>query len=325
MKKFDLGENTLPQSKTNSNFPNVDAEDSIQKKQDIKLLAALIARFALQDGRTDLSVPNLHLVKASSPTIGAIHAMSQPGICIVAQGTKWVSLAQESYQYDESSMVVYSTEVPIKARIVKASKEAPFLCLVLHIEPKKLMDLILKVFPNGIPKKTPTKAIYLGSSDHSIVKSCIRILELLIQDESADLLVPLIIEEVLIRLLRSPYGACIAQIGLADSAAYKISRAISWIKDNAFNPITIEELAKIAHMSPSSFHTHFKSITSMSPLQFQKNLRLQSARALMIQEMMDVSRACMTVGYSSISQFSREYSRLFNISPSKDIARYRTI
>lgn len=306
-----------------SSFPIIDENRLIEKKQDVNLLADLIARFAQQDGRTDLSVPNLHLVKASAPTLGAIHTMSQPGICIVGQGTKRVSLAQKSYQYDESSMVIYSTEVPIKAKIINASKEKPFLCVVLHIDPTKLIDLILKVFPNGIPKKARTKAIYIGDSDPKIVKSCIRILELIIQEESADLLVPLMIEEVLIRLLRSPYGICVAQIGLADSAAFKISRAISWIKDNAFNPIKIEQLAEIAHMSPSSFHSHFKTITAMSPLQFQKNFRLQSARSLMIQEMMDVSRACMTVGYSSVSQFSREYSRLFNISPSKDISRYR--
>lgn len=137
------------------------------------------------------------------------------------------------------------------------------------------------------------------------------------------MLVPLVIDEILIRLLRSPAGPAIAQIGLTDSNAHKVSRAISWIKDNYALPIKIDELAKVASMSPSSFHSHFKSITSMSPLQFQKTMRLHEARNFMITEMMDVSTACHEVGYSSVSQFSREYSRLFGSSPSRDVDRYR--
>ncbi|MCC2605119.1 helix-turn-helix domain-containing protein [Planctobacterium marinum] len=177
--------------------------------------------------------------------------------------------------------------------------------------------------PNGLAKNAQTRVIYLGDSNPSIVKSAIRILELIIHQEDADLLVPLVVDEILIRLLRSPAGPEIAQIGLTDSNAHKISRAIAWIKDNFACPLKVEDLAKMAGMSLSSFHSHFKSITAMSPLQFQKNFRLQEARNYMITRHLDVSSACHLVGYSSLSQFSREYSRLFGASPSKDLHRYR--
>lgn len=249
--------------------------------------------------------------------------MSSPGICIVAQGAKLVSLAQESWQYDPSNMVVYAAEVPVRVRFTKASQEEPYLCMVVHIDPKKLTDLIFKVFPQGLKKNPDSRAIYVGNSNPRIVKSAIRIIELILQGEDVDLLVPLVVEEILIRLLRSPAGPAIAQIGLTDSNTHKISRAISWLKENYMDAMKIDDLAKIANMSPSSFHSHFKTITAMSPLQFQKNLRLQESRNLLIAGKLDVSSASHQVGYSSVSQFSREYSRLFGSSPSKDVGRYR--
>lgn len=134
---------------------------------------------------------------------------------------------------------------------------------------------------------------------------------------------PLVIDEILIRLLRSPAGPAIAQIGLTDSYAQKVARAISWIKNNYAEPVLVEDLAKISGMSTSSFHLHFKEITAMSPLQFQKAIRLQEARNLMFAKMIDVSSASLQVGYASVSQFSREYARYFGSSPNKDIAQLR--
>ncbi len=291
---------------------------------DLKKLADLIARFAPHDGRFELSGYGLYVVKETKTTPETTRTMSQPGMCIVAQGAKRVSLSHRSFEYNESRMVVYAAEVPVGASIVKASSEEPFLCLVVPLDPQKLIELILKVFPHSLPKTPDTQAIYIGNSHPKIVTAAIRIMDLILQQEDADLLVPLVIDEMLIRLLRSPAGPAIAQIGITDSNAQKIAKSISWLKENYATTVRIEDLAAIAGMSPSSFYSHFKSITSMSPLQFQKTLRLQEARNLMITRRVDVSNASLQVGYASLSQFSREYSRLFGYPPSKDIAQLRS-
>jgi AraC-like DNA-binding protein len=251
--------------------------------------------------------------------------VSKPGLCIVAQGAKRVMLGQTAYEYDSSSMVAYAAEVPIAANVTRASPAEPYLCLVIDLDQQRIAELALKVFPHGLPKAQSAKAIYIEESDIKIVNAAIRLVELLSQPGEADLLAPLLIDEILIRLLRSPAGAQIAQIGLADSNMHKISKAISWLRDNYAEPMKIEALADMAHMSESSFHQHFKTVTSMSPLQFQKVLRLQEARNLMLSKMMDVSSASLQVGYASVSQFSREYSRFFGNAPTKDIVTLRSM
>ncbi len=156
-----------------------------------------------------------------------------------------------------------------------------------------------------------------------IVNAATRLLELMAQPGDADLLAPLVVEEILIRLLRSPIGVRVAQIGLTESNMHGVAKAVSWLRANFFQPMKVEELAKLAHMSVSSFHQHFKSVTSMSPLQFQKVLRLQEARRLMLSTMADAGTASWRVGYQSASQFSREYGRFFGRAPTQDIARLR--
>jgi transcriptional regulator GlxA family with amidase domain len=143
------------------------------------------------------------------------------------------------------------------------------------------------------------------------------------QPGDPELLAPLVVDEILIRLLRSPIGARVAQMGFAESSVHRVAKAISWLRDNFSQPIKIEDLAGMVHMSVSSFHEHFKSVTSMSPLHYQKVLRLQAARRLMLSAMMDAGTASQRVGYLSASQFSREYSRFFGNSPTRDVARLR--
>lgn len=315
----------MPQvNKKITSFSVVGDDDYSPDQEDLHSLASLIAKFAPRDGRFDLPVSGgIHVVKATRTNPESTHAMSKPGMCIVAQGAKRVILGQAVYEYDASRMVVYSAEVPVGARVIKASREEPYLCLVIQIDPQRLAELVLKVFPHGLSTSYETQAIYVGNSNPKIVSAAIRLLELVVQQEEADLLIPLVIDEILIRLLRSPAGASIAQIAVADSSAYKVARAISWLKDHYAEPMKVDKLAGLANMSPSSFHQHFKTITSMSPLQFQKTLRLQEARHLMFSNMMDVSTASVQVGYASVSQFSREYSRFFGNPPAKDIARLR--
>lgn len=292
-------------------------------QEDLTTLARLLAKYAPHDDRFELSDEGLHIIRASKTMNEETYVLSEPGICIIAQGAKAVSLAKNSFEYNESNMVVYAAEVPMSVKIIQASPAEPYLCLVIPLNAHKLSELILKVFPHGVPKQAETQAIYLGQSHPQIIRSAIRLMELILQQENTDLLVPLAIEEIVIRLLRSPAGVSIAQIGIMDSHTQKISKAISWLKENYADAVKIDELAKIAGMSVSSFHTYFKKMTAMSPLQFQKTLRLQEARQLMFAKMMDISHASFEVGYSSSSQFSREYSRYFGVSPAKDLANSR--
>ncbi|UZJ43099.1 AraC family transcriptional regulator [Marinimicrobium sp. C6131] len=302
---------------------SADKQKSAPAPQELGVLARLIERFAPHDGRFDLPVPGLHVLRQSSPSSELQHTLSKPGLCLVAQGTKCVYLADRRYEYNESRMAVYAAEVPLGVKFIEASKAEPYLCLVVHIDRKKLSELIFRAYPNGLPMTRHNEAIYLDEANPDIVRSAIRMLELILSQDNADLLAPLMIDEILIRLLRSPAGAAIAHIGLSDSHAFKVAEAITWIKEHFREPIKIDHLAELANMSSSSFHHHFKSVTKMTPLQFQKTMRLQEARQLLLTRAVDISTACHRVGYASVSQFSREYSRMFGRAPSKDIGHYR--
>ncbi len=292
---------------------------AIPELSDYASLTRLLAKYAPHDGGFELIKDGVKVFRESKLGSSKAYMLSQPSVCIVPQGAKSVSLSTAGFEYDRSKMVVYSAEIPMNVKITQASKEEPYFCMVIPIEQENLNRLNAKVFPNGVPKSDKTHAVYVGDSHPNIIKSSIRLIELIEQQENVDLLAPLIVDEILIWLLRSPVGPSIAQIGMVDSHAAKVSRAITWLKNNYTKPIKMEELAKVAGMSVSSFHIHFKNVTDMSPLQFQKTLRLNEARQLILTKMMDVSSAALEVGYASASQFSREYSREFGITPSKDV------
>lgn len=287
---------------------------------DLKCLASLLAKYAPHDGAFTIGSTGLGVSRYSKTNAEKIAVFSHPSLCIVPQGAKFVSLAQGEFEYDSSLMVIYAAEVPLKVRIVKASEEEPFLGLAIPIDFKQLNEVVMKVFPNGVSKTHKSRAVYVDHTNPHILKTAVRIMRLIEQQEDCDLLVPLAIDEILVRLLRSPVGESIAQIGVTDSHASHVAKVIAWLKDNYATQIKMEDLADIACMSVSSFHTHFKSITAMSPLQFQKTLRLQEARKLIRSNRMDISRAAFEVGYASATQFSREYSREFGLPPSKDCA-----
>lgn len=280
-------------------------------------LAKLISRCAPHDGLFDLC-PGVRLLRESSVDAHPARNISQPGMCIVAQGAKRVVLGDDVFEYDNSRMVVYSTEVPISASIIRASEDEPYLCLIVDMAPNKLAELSARAFPNGLPRVQHSRAIHIGPTNPKIVEAGIRLLNLFAEPDEADLLIPLVLDEIFIRLLQSDIGALVAQIGVTDSNLQKVSRAISWVRDHYAQPMKVDQLASQVNMSVSSFHQHFKAVTTMSPLQFQKELRLHEAKNLMLSKMMDVSSASLQVGYASVSQFSREYSRLFGVSPSKD-------
>jgi AraC-like DNA-binding protein len=286
-------------------------------------LASLIKAYAPHDGSFELRVPGVHAIRRSRTYAQLVHGVQQSAVCIVAQGAKSVMVGRDVYEYDPSHMIVFSVDMPVASQVTRASVAEPFLCLRLDLDPQKVANLILRVFPQGLPPAHERGGVSVAQADINIINASVRLVGLMAQASDAELLAPLVVDEILIRLLRSPIGIRMAQIGLAESGVWGVAKAVGWLRANFSQPMKVGELARLANMSVSSFHQHFRSVTSMSPLQYQKALRLQEARRLMLSPKMDAATASRQVGYVSPSQFSREYGRLFGDTPTRDIARLR--
>jgi AraC-like DNA-binding protein len=288
-------------------------------------LAKLVAALAPHDGVFELPLPGLHAIRLSRPFSEPTRATLRPMLCIVAQGAKVVMLGRDVFEYDPNRMLVFSVDLPVSGQVLRASRLEPYLCFRLDLDPYRIAELTLRVFPNGIPTSDSMRGLYVASADEHIIDAASRLLALMSQPADAALLGPLVVDEVLIRLLRSPVGSRVAQIGYADSAVQRVATAVAEMRSNFAQPLKVESLARLVHMSVSSFHQHFKAVTSMSPLQYQKVLRLEEARRLMLVQSIDAQGAARAVGYLSASQFSREYSRYFGTAPTRDIARLREV
>lgn len=284
-------------------------------------LSGLLLGLAPFDGVFDLRVPGVHVSRAHRVQKEMHHAVIQPALCLVAQGAKRIILGKEVYEYDASRMLVYSMDVPVTAQVTQASLDAPYLGVRLDLDPARITDLTAKIYPNGLPARSDATAICVDQIDEPVINAVTRLLELASQPNDSELIAPLVMDEILIRLLKSTLGRRIAMIGQEDSKVHRVSKAVSWVRSNFDKPLDVERLATLVHMSPSSFHQHFKAVTKMSPLQYQKALRLQEARRLMILSRLDAGSAGLKVGYQSASQFTREYGRYFGNPPTKDIAQ----
>lgn len=289
----------------------------------LERLTKLIGAHAPYEGTFELRVPGVHVIRISRVNAESIHGMQRSSLCLVAQGAKTVWVGEDVYEYEAAQIAVYSVDIPVAAQITRASHAEPYLNLKLDLDPLKLAELTARVFPHGLPQARDSRALYVGQADAHIIDAATRLLELMAQPGDAELLAPLAIDEILIRVLRSPMGSRVAQIGQAESGVQRVAKAVSWLQANFDQPFSGEELAGLVNMSVSSFHRQFKSVTSMSPLQYQKALRLQEARRLMLTAMLDAGSASRRVGYVSASQFSREYGRFFGNAPTKDIHRLR--
>lgn len=282
-----------------------------------------VEAMATRDGAYDYAISGLKIIRATTPSGQLVHAVHKPGLCLIVQGAKMVMIGKDTHSCNEGELLIYSVELPIAAQVTQATSAVPYFSITLDIEPQKVTDLLMKVYPYGPPRAPKGSALYKTKANVEILQAMTRLLATLQETKDVELLAPLIIEEILIRLLRSPIGARLAEIGQFDSSTHKIAKATSWLRAHYIEPISTEQLAEIAGMSVSSLHQHFKAITSMSPLQFQKILRLQEARRLMLAAGRDASTVSWDVGYSSASQFSREYARFFGAPPSKDITAIR--
>lgn len=286
-------------------------------------LAALIAAYAPHDGVFELPVHGMRVVRASASPTHWNHGVHHACVSVVGQGAKSMRIGDNTYVIDESRMLVATADLPVTGRVTHANPAEPFLSVQLELDPARIAALTPRVFPRGLPKAIDCSAVDTHDAPPEIVDAVARLMQLIAQPDDLDLLAPLIVDEILIRLLRGPSGACVAQVGQADSTTQRISRAVAWIRDHYLDPMTVDSLARQVDMSPSTFHHHFRAVTSMSPLQCQKVLRLQEARRLMCLSAMDARQASRSVGYVSASQFSREYARLFGEAPGRDVAKLR--
>jgi AraC-like DNA-binding protein len=289
----------------------------------LRRLATLLGSYTPHDGAFQLRVPGTWAVRLSRLTTEASYATLGPALCVAAQGSKAIMLGRDVLEYDPAHLLVFAVDLPVSSQVTRASRKDPYLGFVLELDPARVAELATRVYPRGTPRTSDVGGLYAGRSNDAIVDAVSRLLELMAHPDDADLLGPLVVDEILIRLLRTSIGRRVAQIGDPKSGVQRIADAVSWIRAHFAQPVTVEEMAGSVHMSASSFHQRFKAITSMSPLQYQKVLRLHEARRLMLFQSMEATEACRRVGYVSPSQFSREYSRFFGNAPVKDIARLR--
>lgn len=281
-------------------------------------LAAHIARHVGRTGMVDTAISRLSLFRADEPTL-PLPAVYEASLCLIAQGSKRVSLADQCLTYDAEHYLLVSLDLPLIGRVTQASPEVPYLCAKIDIDQSVLADLIMQEGEHAPKASQPALAVY--RSDDDLVDAACRLVRLLDRPEAIPALAPLIEREILYRLLTGPHGPTLRHMAVADSHLNQVSRAVSTIRSAFDQRLRIEEIAAAAGMSPSSLHEHFKAVTRMTPLEYQKQLRLQEARRLMLSKGVNAGSAGFAVGYDSPSQFSREYSRLFGAPPRLDIIR----
>ncbi|MUI11516.1 helix-turn-helix domain-containing protein [Massilia dura] len=291
--------------------------------------ATLLARLArVIDTHTDgpgdfaTAIDGLTFFRREAPASPTI-CMVEPSIVLVAQGAKQLWLGGQAYLYDTSRFLITSLELPADSEVVMASAKAPCVGLTLKLDLRIVTDLISQ--GNYLPRRDRASgaSIGIGDATPTILRPFDRLLSLLDEPEAISTLAPLIQREIHYRVLTSDQAPKLHQIASVGGQGYRIAKAIDWLKLNYALPLRVEELATHVQMSMPTFNQHFRQLTAMSPLQYQKWLRLTQARRLMLNEHLDVSRAAFKVGYESPSQFSREYNRLFGIPPKRDIAALR--
>jgi len=285
-------------------------------------LSEKIARWTSNCDEFETPIPGLYFFSYNYPTEPR-YGLYEPSICLVAQGAKKVHLENETFIYDANNYLLASVNLPTTYQVISASPEEPFLGLVLKFDMKELSQLMIDSNLPSPGSRQIDRGIVTSEVTLPLLSPFERLVRLLDEPESIPILAPLLHREILYRLLTGEQGARLRMIASAGSKSHHVARTIDWLKGNFSQPLRIEDLAEMANMSPSSFHSHFKSMTSLSPLQYQKHLRLQEARRLMLAENLDATNAAFRVGYESSSQFSREYSRLFGAPPLRDVSQLR--
>lgn len=290
----------------------------------MKELAALTTKYSNGDGMHRTAIDGLIAIRLSEPHM-QLPSVYQPSICVIAQGTKQVLLEEEIYRYAPPQFLAVSVDLPLTGQVTEASAAKPYLCLAIEIDARQMADLIASSGDASWSRSETSRGLFVGEMDGGLQEATLRIARLLDTPGDIPVLAPLAMREFHYRLLKSPYGPAIAQMAIAGSNTHKIAQIIRRIKTQLATPIQVEELASAANMSASSFHQHFKAVTAMSPVQYQKRLRLTEARQILLAGKADAASAAYRVGYQSVSQFSREYARMFGAPPKRDVESIRGV
>jgi AraC-like DNA-binding protein len=284
-------------------------------------LVERVSQVLREDG-TLQPLPGLRLARSSSPTV-PLHGVSTPALCVIAQGSKEVLLGESRYRYDPLHYLLATIELPSVSQVVEASKEWPYLSLRLELSPTLVSSVLLEAGYTASGKLAGVRAIDVSLLDGNLLDAAVRLIRLLDAPDEAPVLLPLITREIIYRLLMGAQGDRLRHLAFLGGYTSDIARAVARLRQDFDQPLDIEALAHELGMSVSGFHHHFKAVTAMSPLQFQKRLRLQQARRLMLGEDLDATSAAYRVGYQDASHFNREYKSLFGLPPMRDVQRLR--
>ena len=291
-------------------------------KAALKALGKSIARWTDKGDQSETAIPGLSLHQRETTT-EPISILYEPRLCLIAQGAKRVLLGDETYIYDEQHFLITTVDLPTFVQIIKASKDKPYLGLVFRLDLQEMAQLMVDShLPSPRPQESK-RGMSTGEVTLPLLNAFQRLIDLLDEPSDIPMLAPIICREIFYRLLVGDQGARLRRMLSGGSQSHQIARAIDWLKENFTQPLRIDDLAAKVNMSTSTFHHHFRELTARSPLQYQKWLRLNEARRLMLTKFQDAASAAFEVGYESPSQFSREYSRLFGVPPLRDITNLR--
>ena len=284
-------------------------------------LVERMARAVPEDGISEV-FPGLFLGRSSRPT-EMQHSVFKPAFCVIAQGSKQVLLGEEVFRYDPGHYLISTVDLPIVSQVIEASRERPYLSFRLNLDAPLVASVMMESSIEIRKSDESVKAMDVSSIDATMLDAVVRLARLLDTPHEIQVLAPLIIREIVYRLLRGEQGPRLCHLLASGADTRRISKAVEQLRENFDQPLRIDNIARELGMSVSGFHHHFKSVTAMSPLQFQKQIRLQDARRLMLGEDLDAASAGFRVGYEDSSYFSREYKKLFGAPPQRDIARLR--
>jgi len=289
----------------------------------LKGLAREIAFFVGSRERLITDVPGLLLSRRTAPTAPA-SVTYEPSLAVVAQGRKQANLGGTNFIFDQSRYLLTSLDLPVICNVIEASEQVPYLCFVLKLEMPAVRELLTREEIQAPEAPSDEPAMATGETTPELLDACCRLVDLLNSPQDIPFLSGLIQREIIYRILRGPEGARLRSIATLGDQNHRTAKAIAWVKPNFAKPLRVEDLANIAGMGVSTLHHHFRALTAMSPLQYQKQLRLQAARERMLMDGLDAASAAFEVGYESATQFNREYSRLFGQPPMRDIRTLRS-
>lgn len=285
-------------------------------------LVNLIERYTGTDGVHQTTIPSLFFMRDSNTSVPK-HGVYKPSFCIVVQGVKEVWLGQERFRYSPSDYLVASVHLPVTAQVTEATSDVPYLGFKLEFSSNQILEVLGNSEIGVSQRENAKRGMFVSQMEMPLWDVVIRLARLLDTPKDIPILAPLFTKEILYRVLQGQHGATLAQIAVEGSSTNQIKDVIEHITNNYVRSFRIEELAEMVNMSVSSFHRHFKEVTAMSPIQYQKQLRLQEARRLLLTESADATDVAFRVGYESPSQFSREYSRMFGFPPRQDMKRLK--